>query len=45
MALNVLQSGEVLNLVNILRKFSSRPDINELINFIEEKTKARNGWR
>lgn len=50
MALNILKSSEVTNLVNLIRKFSDRPDIQELMGYIEDKMKGRSssnnpGWR
>lgn len=50
MALNILKSSEVTNLVNLIRKFSDRPDIGELIAYIEDKMRPRNSgntnnWR
>lgn len=50
MAMNILKSSEVTNLVNLIRKFSDRPDIGELIAYIEDKMRPRNNnngnnWR
>jgi len=34
-----------MNLVNLIRKFSDRSDIRELVGYIDDKMKSRNGWR
>ena len=47
MAMNILKSSEVTNLVNLIRKFSDRDDIRELVEFVDDKMKGgrNNGWR